>query len=222
MVLCIIAMVVFGIMGIFSAAYRSYAAEAFHCTFRLMTLRPCQSNFDQKMKTKILAKLMHFPRIANFTNKYFTAISLIFVLLFFASMGYTGYSVYNLAVYHTCDPQHPENCVFTPMLSESTNSNAQICAITGEIVEFYGAECPHCKKMEPIVAQVEAETGVPIQKLEVWHNETNQKTMMLHADDITQGCGLMAVPAFYATKTGKAVCGEMTAEVLRDFIRSNG
>ncbi|MDD5181688.1 MAG: thioredoxin family protein [Candidatus Nanoarchaeia archaeon] len=222
MVLCIIAMVVFGIMGIFSAAYRSYALEAFHCTFRLMTFRPCQSDFDQKMKTKIIAKLMGFPRIANFTNKYFTAISFIFVILFLASMAYTGYSVYNLAVYHTCDPQHPENCVFTPMLGESVNNNAQICTITGEFVEFYGAECPHCLKMEPVVAQVETETGVFIQKLEVWHNETNQQTMVMHAENITNSCGSLGVPAFYATKTGKAVCGEMTVEQLKDFIRQNG
>jgi thiol-disulfide isomerase/thioredoxin len=165
---------------------------------------------------------MRFPRIANFTNKYFQVISLIFVILFFASMAYTGYSVYNLAVYHTCDPQHPENCIFTPMLGNVTNPNAQVCAITGEFVEFYGAECPHCLKMKPIVEQVESETGVTIQKLEVWHNETNQKTMMMHADNITSGCGFMGVPAFYAAKTGKAVCGEMTAEALKDFIRQNG
>ena len=52
MVLCIVAMVVFGIFGIFSVKYRKYAKEAAECTFRLATFRPCQSDFDQKMKTK--------------------------------------------------------------------------------------------------------------------------------------------------------------------------
>lgn len=120
MVLCIVAMVVFGILGIFSIRYRTYAKEAMECTFRMVTLRPCQSDFDQKMKTQILAKLMRFPKIANFTNKHFKAISVVIVVLFLGSIiasgAYAGYGVYNLVAYGTCDPQHPENCVFTPLL----------------------------------------------------------------------------------------------------------
>jgi thiol-disulfide isomerase/thioredoxin len=215
-------MFVFAILGIFSATHRQYAKEAFECAFRMATLRPCQSDFDQKMKTKILASLMRFPSIANFTNKYFKAISTVMVILFLASLAYTAYGVYNLATYGTCDPQHPENCVFTPFLNGTVDPNANVCTITGDFVEFYGEECPHCIRMKPIVATVEQESGITFQKLEVWHNETNQKTMTLHADDIERDCGMMGVPAFYAVKTGKAICGEVSADKLKDFIRTNG
>lgn len=223
--LCIIAMIVFGVLGIFSVGYRKMAKEAFDCTFRLITLRPCQSSFDQKLKSKILTKMMRFPKLASYTNKHFKAISLVvtilFLVSFFASLGYTAYGVYNLVTVGTCDPQHPENCVFTPMLNK-TSGNAPVCVINAEFVEFYGAECPHCKAMEPIVAQVEKDTGITFQKIEVWHNDTNKATFMMHAQSIERDCGLLGVPAFYSNKTDKAICGEISAEKLKEFIRNNG
>lgn len=222
MVLCFVVMFVFAILGIFNATHRQYAKEAFICAFRMTTLRPCQSDFDQKMKTKILVRLMKFPKLARFTNKNFKTLSFIMVILFFGSIAYTGYGIYNLATVGTCDPQHPENCAFTPLLNGNADSDEDICVITGDFVEFYGEECPHCKLMIPIVAQVEEETGITFQKLEVWHNETNQQTMMMHAEDIQRDCGIIGVPAFYAFKTGKAICGEFSANELKNFIRDNG
>ena len=223
MVICVIAMIVFGILGIFSVGYRQLAMEAFDCVFKRITLRPCTTGFDQKMKSKITAKLMRFPRLARFTYRYFELMSWFFTITLVLSMGYTAYSVYNLAVYHTCDPQHPQNCVFTPMFGNVTNvSGTNTCVITSEFAEFYGAECPHCLKMMPIVAQVEKETGVDIQQIEVWHNDTNKQTYVMHAAAIERDCGLLGVPAFYSNKTDKAMCGEMTVQQLEDFIRANG
>jgi len=220
--ICIIALIVFGILGLFSVGYRQLAIEAFDCVFRRLTLRPCQTGFDQKMRSKVIAKLMRFPRLARFTHKHFEAISWFFTITLFLSMGYSAYSIYNLATTGSCDPQHPENCIFTPMFGNNTNVSGNVCVITGDFVEFYGEECPHCKLMVPVVAQIENETGVTFQKLEVWHNETNQKTMLMHADDIQRDCGMLGVPAFYAFKTGKTICGEVSAEKLKDFIRTNG
>lgn len=51
--LCLAALVVFSILGIFSASYRPLAREAFNCVFRKMTLRSCNTGFDQKIKTKL-------------------------------------------------------------------------------------------------------------------------------------------------------------------------
>jgi len=216
--ICIIALIVFGILGLFSVGYRQLAKEAFDCVFKRMTLRPCTTGFDQKMKSKVTAKLMKFPKLARFTYRYFELISWLFTISLFLSMGYSAYSMYNLAVYGTCDPAHPENCAFSP-----TNKTIEnVCVITGEFAEFYGEECPHCKAMISIVAQVENETGIAIQKLEVWHNDTNKQTYLMHADSIQRDCGLLGVPAFYAKKTDKAICGELSAEALKDFIRTNG
>ena len=76
--------------------------------------------------------------------------------------------------------------------------------------------------MIPIVEKVENDTGIIFQKLEVWHNETNQQTLLMYAEDIERDCGMLGVPAFYENKTGKALCGELSEEVLKDFIRNNG
>lgn len=220
--ICLVALIVFSILGIFSVSYRQLAKEAFDCVFKRVTLRPCTTRFDQKMKSKITAKLMTFPKIARFVYHHFEALSWLFTISLFLSMGYSIYSIYNLVAYGTCDPQHPENCVFTPFIPNSSERPPNACVITGAFIEFYGAECPHCKKMEPIVAQVENETGVNFQKLEVWHNQTNQQIYLTYAKAIERDCGLLGVPAFYANKTGKAICGEMSAEKLKDFIRKNG
>ena len=43
------------------------------------------------------------------------------------------------------------------------------------LLEFYGKECGHCKKMEPLIDQLEKELGVKVHKMEVWHDESNEK-----------------------------------------------
>lgn len=105
MVFCIIAFIVFGIMGIFSAKYRNYSKEAFHCVFRMATLRPCNSDFDQRMKSKIVGKLIErHPKFARFIHKHFNSISWIFVGVFFISLVATIYYLYIWLIYGTCDP----------------------------------------------------------------------------------------------------------------------
>jgi len=217
--LCIVAMIVFGILGLFSAKYRKLAKEAFSCVFRQATLRPCVSGFDQELRAKTASKLMKFPRLAKFTYKHFTALSWLFTITFFLSLGYTGYSLYNLAVHGTCDPI-TGHCVFTPQNTSNVPPNS--CVITGDFIEFYGAECPHCAKMAPIVEQLENETGIKLQKLEVWHNQTNQQKMLEFAPYIQRDCGLLGVPAFVALKTNKSICGELSKEKLKRFIIENG
>ncbi len=224
MVLCIVALVVFAFMSIFSAKYRPLAAEAFDCSFRKMTLRKCSTGFDEKVKSIVISKLMmKNENAAKFVFRHFSSISLVFSLLFFASMGYSLYSIYNLMVFGTCDPI-TGNCIFTPFINGTTvNSTAgkPPCGLEG-FIEFYGEECPHCLKMKPIVTQVETETGVIFNKLEVWHNQSNQEIMLMHASDIEKDCGMLGVPAFYSLKTNKTVCGELSAEKLKDFILWNG
>lgn len=77
------------------------------------------------------------------------------------------------------------------------------------IIEFYGKECPHCIRMEPILRRLKEE-GVEIQEYEVWHNEKNAKKM----DEYDKGrCG--GVPFFVNPETGKFVCGEAPYEELK-------
>ena len=57
MVFCIVALIVFGIMGIFSATHRQLAKEALDCVIKTAVLKPCDTGFDDKMKAKITGKV---------------------------------------------------------------------------------------------------------------------------------------------------------------------
>jgi thiol-disulfide isomerase/thioredoxin len=205
-------------MGIFSARYRELAKEAFSCFFKTIQLKPCDTKLDQRIKSKLIASLMRYsPGLAKFTYKNFAVLSWVFTLLFFASMAYSAYSVYNLLVYGSCNPGG--FCIFNPG-ANVTNDN--VCNITGKFVEFYGEECPHCIKMIPVVAQVENETGVHFEKLEIWHNDTNKGIYVGYADYISRDCGSLGIPTFIGLKTNRSMCGEKSADELKKFIIDNG
>ncbi|NYZ78520.1 thioredoxin family protein [Candidatus Micrarchaeota archaeon] len=223
MILCLLAMVVFGILGIFSAKYRELAKEAFGCFFNTIQLKPCDSKLDQRIKSTLIAKIMKLsPGLARMTYKNFAVLSWIFTILFFASMAYSAYSVYNLVVYGSCNPG--SYCIFNPNANVTSGNT---CNITGKFIEFYGAECPHCHNMIPIVAQVENETGVTFEKLEVWHNDMNRELYLKYANGIMVDCSLpnnntIAVPAFFSLKTNRTMCGKKSADDLKAFIATNG
>jgi len=57
------------------------------------------------------------------------------------------------------------------------------------LVMFHGRECPHCKKMMPLVDKMIEEEEVELEILEVWHNENNADSMRAYKDIITPKCG---------------------------------
>jgi hypothetical protein len=97
-------MITFSLLGIFGLKYRKLAWEAFNCVARRITLRPCQSRLDQKLKAKLTAKLMKFPRIAKLWYGHFEAISWTLVILTFISLFFTIRGLFNLAIYGACEP----------------------------------------------------------------------------------------------------------------------
>jgi hypothetical protein len=113
MVICIVALVVLSVLSIFSARYRSSAKEAFRCVFRMITFRPCDVHLETKIKTKMTSKLMFAPSLARFFYKHFKPISWIFTIVFFASLGYSAYGIYNLIVYGSCSPG--SYCIITDL-----------------------------------------------------------------------------------------------------------
>jgi len=111
MVICIVALVVFAFLGIFSTRYRKLAKEAFKCFFTTLTFKPCETNLDQRIKSKATAKLMRVsPKLAAAVYKNFKIISWIFTITFFVSLTYSAYGIFNLAVYGSCDPSSPATC----------------------------------------------------------------------------------------------------------------
>jgi hypothetical protein len=115
MVICIVALVVFSILGIFSARYRGLAKDAFKCVFLMVQFKPCNVQLEQKIKTKVTAKLMIIPSLARFFYKNFKIISWIFTISFFASLIYSAYGIYNLLAIGRCDP-NSTSCEITSLL----------------------------------------------------------------------------------------------------------
>jgi hypothetical protein len=125
--ICILALVTFGIIGIFSATHRKIALEAFDCVFRRVTLRKCESGLDKRLKSQITGKLMRKnPTVARFTFKHFEMISWFFTILFIVSLVYTGIGGYNYYLYGNCNGPNEEGfCIFDPLGSNSKISAAQ-------------------------------------------------------------------------------------------------
>ncbi|MBC7107638.1 MAG: hypothetical protein H5T41_02425 [Methanomassiliicoccales archaeon] len=89
---------------------------------------------------------------------------------------------------------------------------------SGRLIWFYGRECPHCRAVRSLVNLLKEELGVEIVELEVWHNEENAQLMRRYSEVISKACGGdLGVPAFYNEKTGKALCGKVTIEKLRNW-----
>ena len=82
----------------------------------------------------------------------------------------------------------------------------------GELLMFYGTECPFCHKMDPLVEKLEKEEGVKIKKLEAWHNSKNAKLL---AEKDTIGCG--GVPFFFNENSGKGLCGAVPYETFKKW-----
>ncbi len=130
---CLIALIVFGIMGIFSASHRALAKEAFSCVFHRVTFRPCTSNFKEKIKSKILSKLINRSTfLAKMVNKHYEILSWIFFILMVGSTVWVLRGGYNFYVYGSCNGLNESGfCAFDP--SGSNNAVTEIdnqCPIT--------------------------------------------------------------------------------------------
>lgn len=116
MVVCFLALGVFSVLGLFSLKYRRLAGEAFDCVFRRLTFRPCVSRLDERIKAKIVAKILpKTPRFARFVSRNFEILSWVFVLLSLASLALSAQGIANFYLYGNCNgPNEPGFCVFDP------------------------------------------------------------------------------------------------------------
>lgn len=117
--ICLVALVVFAVLGIFSARHRPLAKEAFRCVFRKATLRKCDTGLDSRIKTSVSGVFFKaHPKAGSFVFKHFTVISWIFTILFFASLASTAIGGYNYWMYGNCNgPGEDGFCIFDPTSS---------------------------------------------------------------------------------------------------------
>ncbi len=108
---CIAAFIIFAILGIFSASYRSLAKKAWKCTLRKMTFRPCDINFQEEAKARLLGRIIITkPRLAKFLDRWIGTFASVFVILSAWSLLVVLNSGLNLVVYDTCNPNNAESC----------------------------------------------------------------------------------------------------------------
>lgn len=114
--ICILSLIVFSILGVFSASHRELSKEALDCVFRRMTLRPCNTGFKEKIKGHIIGRLLNKSvSIARITNKYFEIFSWIFFILMVTSTYYVIKGGYNYYLYGSCNGLNQSGfCVLDP------------------------------------------------------------------------------------------------------------
>jgi hypothetical protein len=183
--ICLVALVVFSILGIFSVRYRKLAANAVDCVFRRITFRPCQSGMDQQLRSKLIATISKKNvNLAKFVVKRFEVISWIFTALFILSIIFSARGIYFYAVYGNCNGQDSNDfCVFDALNpSEDHSSCSDPSVITNDIefiapsinekdpylgskdakvtiIEFGCYTCPFTKKANPVVKQITEHYG---------------------------------------------------------------
>src|ERR1700722_1730067 len=108
---CIASFIVLCFCGIFSAAYRESAKKAWHCVMRRITFRPCDINFSEEMKGKLIGRIiLSHPRLARFLDRWIDAFAWIFAILSVWSLAAVSLAGLNLLIYDTCTPQNSHNC----------------------------------------------------------------------------------------------------------------
>jgi len=169
MVLCFVALAVFAVLGIFSARYRALAREAFACVARRVTLRPCESRLEERLKAKIVAKIVtRAPRVAVFVNKRFEVLSWVFTIVFFASFGYSAYSIYNFVAFGNCNGPQGGLCLLdvfsekrVPLSPPPVGNSPFLGPVNASVtvIEFGCFTCPYTRQAELVVKQFLAKHG---------------------------------------------------------------
>jgi len=108
---CIVAFIIFTILGIFSASYRTLAKKAWGCVLRKITFKPCDISIQEELKSRLVGRfIMTKPRLARFFDRFAGILSWTFVVLSIWSLLVVFNSGLNLFVYNTCNPNNPESC----------------------------------------------------------------------------------------------------------------
>jgi hypothetical protein len=161
---CIIAFVILSILGIFSATNRHLAHEALDCVFRRITFRPCNTGFDEKMKAKILGKIINrSERAARFLNKNFEILSWVFFVLLLGSSIWAVRGIYLYYVSGSCNGLNQTAfCLFDP-----TGKNNDISGISSECL------------VNPINSGDLSLNGIDISGFPVIHSDSTDKIVFI-------------------------------------------
>src|SRR5690606_7627926 len=105
------AFIVLIFMAGFSAKYRGYLKQAWGCTFRRITLRPCDTSFKDQIKNSLIAKVaVRAPRLSKATDIGLEVAAVLVIVLTIWSLYVVVKGGLNFFVYDTCYPANAAAC----------------------------------------------------------------------------------------------------------------
>ena len=157
--LCYVALIVLGIMSLFSAKYRPLFKRALKCVFLKATLRPCDTGLDEELKAQSIAGIMKIsPKAASFVNRHFQIFSTLFTITFFLSIIFTAQGLYNFYLYGNCNGLEGGFCIYSGIIGNNPSllkPPADLQGITYgnqsaniTVVEFGCYVCPYTRAAE--------------------------------------------------------------------------
>ena len=151
MVLCLIALPVFLVLGIFSIKYRKLAKDALHCLTRTVMLRKCESGLDDRIRSSITGKVLRFsPRAARLVYRHYKLLSWIMLALFIWSGYVSAVGIYNYVLYGNCNgPESTGFCLLDPTGSQTKTSGVEI-DLQGQLIQ------PKLQDDDPIIGSKNA------------------------------------------------------------------
>lgn len=125
--ICVLALIVFSVLALFSAKYRPLAKEAFDCVFRKMTLRKCETGLDTRIKAQLTSMFHRIsPKMGRAVYKRFELISWVFTILFVVSVAGVAWGGYNYWIYGNCNGPNADGfCVFDPVGAKTSTSTPE-------------------------------------------------------------------------------------------------
>lgn len=108
---CIAAFIVLVFLGIVSAKYRYWLRKAWHCMFRRVTFRACDTSFKDEVKGRLLARVaVKRPQLVKHADIALEVAAFLVIVLTVWSLYVVAKSGLNLYVYGTCNPSNAASC----------------------------------------------------------------------------------------------------------------
>jgi glutaredoxin len=84
--------------------------------------------------------------------------------------------------------------------------------LTGDIIFFYGRECPHCKEAEKFIEDNKIDQKIKFDSVEIWHNQDNAKLLEQKAQECGVADAQIGVP--FVWNHGKCYIGTPDIEAF--------
>ena len=110
--ICVLSLIVFSVLGIFSTTHRELAKEAFGCVKNRAKRQPCDTSLDERVQATVVGRVLDYsPKTAKTLNSYFELFSWIALILLIVSGLSVGVGTYNYVVHGNCNgPNADEGC----------------------------------------------------------------------------------------------------------------